>query len=56
MYSNNLGNSVEHLWNKETKNLTSIPTDEILKGCLITHGGKIVNETIESPTMPIEHS
>jgi H+-translocating NAD(P) transhydrogenase subunit alpha len=48
MYSNNLGNFVEHLWNKESKKIIIDPADDLLRGCLITHGGKIVNETIRA--------
>ncbi len=48
MYSNNLGNFVEHLWNKEQKKIVIDPADELLRGCLITHGGEVVNETIKA--------
>ena len=48
MYSNNLGNFVEHLWNKEQKRIIIDPADELLRGCLITHGGEVVNETIKA--------
>jgi proton-translocating NAD(P)+ transhydrogenase subunit alpha len=47
MYSNNVGALVEHLWNKERNGLVIDPADELLRGCLITHGGRIVNETIK---------
>src|SRR6266545_2380597 len=49
MYSNNLGNFVEHFWNKEQKKIVIDPADELLRGCLITHGGEVVNETIKAP-------
>jgi H+-translocating NAD(P) transhydrogenase subunit alpha len=48
MYSNNLGNFVEHLWNKERNAIIIDPMNELLRGCLITHGGKVVNETIKA--------
>src|SRR6266545_4113940 len=48
MYSNNLGNFVEHFWNKEQKKIVIDPADELLRGCLITHGGEVVNETIKA--------
>jgi NAD(P) transhydrogenase subunit alpha len=48
MYSNNLGNFVEHLWNKERNAIVIDAADELLRGCLITHGGKVVNETIKA--------
>lgn len=43
MYSANLGNFVGHFWDKEAKHLEVNQEDEIMGGCLITHGGKIVN-------------
>jgi len=46
MFSNNLGNFVEHFWDKAAKAFPLKTDDEIIKGCLITHGGSIVNETI----------
>ena len=46
MYSNNLGSFVEHFWDKDAKALRIDPADAILSGCLITHGGAIVHETI----------
>jgi NAD(P) transhydrogenase subunit alpha len=48
MYSNNLGNFVEHLWNKEQKRIIIDPADELLRGCLITHSSAVVNETIKA--------
>jgi proton-translocating NAD(P)+ transhydrogenase subunit alpha len=48
MYSNNVGNFVEHLWNKDHKRIIIDPADELLRGCLITHGGQVVNETIKT--------
>jgi NAD(P) transhydrogenase subunit alpha len=48
MYSNNLGNFVEHLWNKEQKRIIIDPADELLLGCLITDKGEVVNETIKA--------
>lgn len=46
MYSNNLGNFVEHFWDREAKTFKLDPADPLLSGCLITHGGAIVHETI----------
>ena len=46
MYSANLGNLIEHFWDKETKSFKLDLSDEILKGCVITHQNQIVNETI----------
>ena len=46
MFSSNLYNLVEELWNVEEKRLELNFEDEIVKGCVITHQGKIVNEMI----------
>jgi len=46
MYSNNLGNFAEHFWDREGRAFRLDLGDEILKGCLITHGGRVVNEAI----------
>jgi NAD(P) transhydrogenase subunit alpha len=48
MYSNNLGSFVDHFWDKEAKTFCLNMEDEILKGCLITHDGQIINETIRN--------
>jgi NAD(P) transhydrogenase subunit alpha len=47
MFSSNLYNFVEHFWDKAAKSFTLNRDDEILRGCLITHGGKIVNPLIQ---------
>ena len=47
MYSTNLGNLVEELWDKKEKTLRIDPENEILRGCLITRGGEICNERIK---------
>jgi len=46
MYSSNIVNLLDEFWNKETKALRLDPDDDIVKGCVITRGGAIVNETI----------
>ncbi|MFA5831842.1 MAG: Re/Si-specific NAD(P)(+) transhydrogenase subunit alpha [Bacteroidota bacterium] len=43
MYSNNLFNLLDEFWNKETKQFDLKLDDDIIKSCLITHGGKIVH-------------
>src|ERR1700693_3566613 len=48
MYSNNLGAFVEHFWDKGAKTFHMDITNEILKGCVITHAGKICNEMIQA--------
>ena len=47
MFASNIGNLIEHFWNKETKSFNLKLDDEILKGCVVTHGGQVVNETIK---------
>ncbi|MBV8813492.1 MAG: NAD(P) transhydrogenase subunit alpha [Verrucomicrobia bacterium] len=46
MYSNNLGAFVQYFWNRETKAFGLDLTHEILKACVVTHGGEIINQTI----------
>ena len=48
MFSSNLYNFVEHFWDKEAKHLELDRDDEIIRGCLITHGGEIANEMVKS--------
>jgi NAD(P) transhydrogenase subunit alpha len=43
MLSNNYLALIEHLWDKETKTLKIDPSEEILSGCLLTHGGQVVH-------------
>jgi NAD(P) transhydrogenase subunit alpha len=38
---------VQYFWNKETKSFGLDLNNEILKACIVTHGGEIVNETIK---------
>jgi NAD(P) transhydrogenase subunit alpha len=46
MYSANLGSLVEHFWDKESKSFKLNMDDEVLKGCVVTHGGAVVNSFI----------
>ncbi len=48
MYSNNLTNLIESFWNTEQKAFVLDTAHEIIKGCLITHQGQIVNEQIKN--------
>ncbi len=48
MYSNNLMNLIESFWNTEQKAFVLDAVHEIIKGCLITHQGQIVNEQIKN--------
>ncbi|HEV2328970.1 MAG TPA: Re/Si-specific NAD(P)(+) transhydrogenase subunit alpha [Verrucomicrobiae bacterium] len=43
VYSENLVNLVTEFWDKNGKSFVLKLDDEIINGCLITHGGKIVN-------------
>ncbi len=45
MYSNNLFNLLDEFWDKEKKKFDLKLDDDIIKGCLITHGGAIVHPT-----------
>ena len=47
MFSNNLVSLLEHFWDKDGKTFHLNLEDEILKHCVLTHEGKIVNETVE---------
>lgn len=47
MYSNNVGNLVEHFWDKKEKTFKLNLEDEILKGCTLTHAGVLTNEMIK---------
>lgn len=44
MFSNNIVNLIESYWDKEGKAFNLDLGDEIVKGCLMTHDGLIVNE------------
>jgi NAD(P) transhydrogenase subunit alpha len=48
MYSSNLTNLVDHFWDRATKTFRLDPANEILKDCLVTHGGAIVNERLRT--------
>ena len=48
MYSANIYNLIEHFWDKEANTIKYDPEEEIMKGCLMTYGGKIVNERFKS--------
>ena len=48
MYSNNLFNLIMEFWDEEEKKLTLDPEDDILRDCVITRDGSVVNETIKN--------
>ncbi len=48
MYSSNLFNLVEDNWHEEQNIFAVDFDDDILPGCIITHAGEVVNETIKN--------
>ena len=50
MLSNNYLALIEHLWDKEAKALKIDPSEEILSGCLLTHGGQVVHPQFRNPS------
>ena len=48
MYANNLFNLVEDTWDKEAGEFVLNMENDILPGCVITHDGAVVNETIKN--------
>ncbi|MDC2964628.1 NAD(P) transhydrogenase subunit alpha, partial [Gammaproteobacteria bacterium] len=48
MYSSNLYNLLTEYWNEEERKLGLDLEDDILKGCVLSHDGSIVNETIKN--------
>jgi NAD(P) transhydrogenase subunit alpha len=48
MYSNNLFNLLGEFWDQEAGKLELDPEDDIVKNCVITRDGAIVNETIKN--------
>lgn len=48
MYSANLFNLVDDCWDEESKRFVVDFEDDILAGCVITHGGEVTNETIKN--------
>ncbi len=47
VFGSNLFNMIEEFWDKDNKTLSFDLEDEILKGCVITHQGSIVNESVK---------
>ena len=47
VYGNNLFNLIEEYWDSENKKFHFDVTDEILSGCVVTHEGEIVNNTVK---------
>ena len=46
VYAANLVALIEHFWDKNAKTFPLKLDDEIIKACLVTHGGQIVNEKL----------
>jgi NAD(P) transhydrogenase subunit alpha len=46
MYSSNLVALIEEFWDRDAKRFALRLEDEIIKGCLVTHAGKIVHERL----------
>jgi proton-translocating NAD(P)+ transhydrogenase subunit alpha len=50
MFSSNVVALLEEFWNREARALRLNLDDDIIKNCLVTHGGKITNEKFAAPT------
>jgi NAD(P) transhydrogenase subunit alpha len=48
MYANNLFNLVEDTWDTDAKTFVLDMQNDILPGCVITHGGEVVHPTIKN--------
>ena len=48
MYPSNLGNFIDHFWDKEEKIFKLKLEDDLIKGALITHDGELFSETYKS--------
>jgi NAD(P) transhydrogenase subunit alpha len=52
VYAANIGSLIEHFWNKTDKRFDLKMDDEIIKSCLVTHGGDIVHPMIRDRIAP----
>ena len=52
MYASNLAHLIESYWDAESKTMGLPLDDEIIQGCLVTHGGAVVNEQLPRPPKP----
>ena len=48
MYSANVTHLLDEFWDADDQRLHLDPEDEIVAGCVLTHGGEIVNETVKN--------
>ena len=46
MYSANLAHFLDEFWDAAAGTLDLDPTDDIVRGCVLTRAGKVVNETV----------
>jgi len=51
MYSANMAHFIETFWNKKKRAIELDLENDIIKSCLITHGGEIVNEDVRQKRM-----
>ncbi len=49
MYSSNVGNFIDHFWDKAAGRFHLNLENDLLKGCLLTHGGRVVHPTFATP-------
>ena len=47
VFAANLSAFIEHFWDAEAKVMKIDLEDEIMQGCLITHGGKVIHERFQ---------
>ncbi len=47
VFAANLSAFIEHFWDAEAKTMKIDLEDEIMQGCLITHGGKVIHERFQ---------
>ena len=52
MYASNLAHLIESYWDAESKTMALPLDDEIIQGCLVTHGGAVVNEQLPQSPKP----
>ena len=50
VYGNNLFNLLEEYWDSETKEFKFDISEEILSGCIVTHGGEVINSIVKKST------
>lgn len=46
--ANNILSFITHFWNKDAGALQLSPEDELVRGCLLTHGGEIIHPALQS--------